>query len=131
SAATMSHRKLPVVVAAIDPVLRLQKRLVGLVGGHILLVIDHGFEAKRLGLWSESLNCHYRFSPYSIIFSPSRSVTYAFFQSGRYPLYFPRRRIFPGTTIVRTASTLTLNKRSTASWICRLLASSSTSKQSV
>src|ERR1051325_10204812 len=40
-------------------------------------------------------NRDYKFSANSIIFSPSASFTYAFFQSRRYPSVWPRRRIFP------------------------------------
>src|SRR5262249_29365781 len=81
STAAMSHRQLAVVVAAVDPVLAIEQRLERLVRCKVLLLINDWLEAKRVGFLSESLDCHYRFSPYSIIFSPSRRVTYAFFQS--------------------------------------------------
>src|SRR6202048_871732 len=46
----------------------------------------------------------YKFSEYSIIFSPSASFTYAFFQSRRYPSSWPRRRILPTKCAVRTST---------------------------
>src|SRR5438093_1546844 len=90
SASPMANRQLAVIVAAVDTVLRLQKRLVRLVSRYFLLVVNDCREAKRGRRCSESLKCHYTFFPSSIIFSPSRSVTYAFFLSARYPLNLPR-----------------------------------------
>ena len=83
SAAAMANGKLAVIVAAVDSILAVQKRLERLVGCDFRLVVDDRLKTKRVGLRLESFDSHYMFSPYSIIFSPSRSVTYAFFQSGR------------------------------------------------
>src|SRR2546422_826855 len=82
-AAAMANGKLAVIVAAVDSILAVQKRLERLVGCDFRLVVDDRLKTKRVGLRLESFDSHYMFSPYSIIFSPSRSVTYAFFQSGR------------------------------------------------
>src|SRR6185295_3678678 len=49
SASTMANGKLAVVVTAIDPVLFVQQRLERLIGRQVLLVIDDGLEAKRVG----------------------------------------------------------------------------------
>src|SRR6266849_6502506 len=80
-----------------------------------------------LSNWSRS----YKFSAYSIIFSPSASFTYAFFQSRRYPSFWPRRRILPTKFAVRTAATFTLKICCTASLISVLVAFDETSKTTV
>src|SRR5580704_2128508 len=73
----------------------------------------------------------YRFSEYSIIFSPAASFTYAFFQSRRNPSFCPRRRILPTKCEVRTATTFTLKICCTASLICVFVAREATSKTTV
>src|SRR6267378_1715944 len=73
----------------------------------------------------------YKFSAYSIIFSPSASFTYAFFQSRRYPSLWPRRRILPTKFAVRTPETFTLKICCTASLICVFVALAETSNTTV
>src|SRR5688572_15594619 len=64
-------------------------------------------------------------------FSPSRSFTYAFFQSARRPMYLPWRFILPCASEVRTLSTLDPSSCSTARLMSILLASFDTWKTSV
>src|SRR5205823_12518791 len=58
----------------------------------------------------------YKFCAYSGIFSPARNLTNAFFQSGRYPANFPRRRSLPGRSEEHTSELQSL-----AYLVCRLL----------
>ena len=58
AATAMANRDLAVTVSAIDTVLRFEKRLERLIGSQVLLVVNNSLEAKRVGLRSESLNCH-------------------------------------------------------------------------
>ena len=50
AASTMPDRDLAVIVAAVDPILRFQQRLVGLIRRQLLLVIHDRLESKRVGL---------------------------------------------------------------------------------
>ena len=54
----MPNRQMAVIVAAIDTVLSIEQRFVGLVGSNLLLVINDGLEAKRVGFRPKSLNSH-------------------------------------------------------------------------
>src|SRR5579863_1934498 len=91
-------------------------------------------QASRSGtekLKADSCQVPYRLPTYSGIFSPAFRRTYAFFQSGRKPVYFPRRRSLPSTFEVRTAATFTLKSASTACFTSVLVASGATSNTSV
>src|SRR6267142_823452 len=94
SAAAVPDHDFAVIVAAARALLRFQQRLFRLLLGDVALVHD-GDEPPRRRIWIKALQSHrcllpsyceslkpprsYRFSAYSIIFSPSASLTYAFF----------------------------------------------------
>src|SRR6266850_3305236 len=58
SPSAMPDRQMAVTVAAIDTVLAIEQRFVRLVGSNLLLVINDGLEAKRVGFRSKSFNSH-------------------------------------------------------------------------
>src|SRR5262249_48768090 len=58
SAAPMTNRQLSIVVAAVNPILAIQQRLVRLVRREILLVIDNSLESKRMCFLAKRFNSH-------------------------------------------------------------------------
>src|SRR5216683_2463273 len=99
AAAAVPNHDFALVVAPAGAFLRLHQRLFRLLLGDVALVHD-GDEPPRGRIWIKALQSHccllhslccfslkvsrsYKFSAYSIIFSPSASFTYAFFQSRR------------------------------------------------
>src|SRR6185295_10374744 len=92
------------VVTAVIP------RRPGVLGLYALIpILQLSFQHTR----SARRNAYYALS-YNSNFSPSFSLTKAFFQSDRFPEKRPRRFTFPRTFITFTRSTLTFNKVSTA-----------------
>src|SRR5687768_7489117 len=77
----------------------------------------------RVFLVSRALGANTYALSYSSSFSPSLSLTKAFFQSDRFPENRPKRLILPCTLRTLTRSTLTFNSVSTACLICTRLAS--------
>src|SRR6516164_2210794 len=104
AAATVPDDDFALIVSPTGALFRLEQALLGRVLGDLALV-EHGHEAPRRRVWIKTLKSHlylyllnlrhvrrsvhselsqsYKFSAYSIIFSPSASFTYAFFQSRR------------------------------------------------
>src|SRR5947208_6878467 len=101
AAAAVPNDDLAMIVAAARPLFRFQQRLFRLLLGDVAFVHD-GDEPPRRRVWIKALQSHrcllpsyffyatswplarsYKFSAYSIIFSPSSSFSSAFFQSPR------------------------------------------------
>src|SRR4029079_1700511 len=128
TAAAPPRGELAVVVAAAGALQRLDQRAVRLGGGDVVEGLD-GLEppARRRRLVLSNRDDSYAPSRNSGTFSPSRSLTYAFFQSARCPTNRPWRFIFPCAIEVRTASTLVPSSFSTARLMSTLVACGATS----
>src|SRR5439155_17852431 len=120
--------QLAAIVAAARALERFHERLVRLLRGDLVEHLN-GLEPRTGRGGVVFANRHdYAPSRNSGIFSPSRSFTYAFFQSGRRPANRPCRLILPWEMVVRMLSTFEPSSCSIARLIWTLLAPTATWK---